>query len=960
MNFQNMETEIKKYSDFFKYSQSTILKLSTFYKEIGKIGSKFADRMKKLLDEFFVELIREDRSTTYNKLLTNFYNEKNRFINKIKSYFSLLEKNYGERLSDFEKDHQKKNKETLLKLNKLKETLTDSKNNVDKWKNQYFDMCKSIVETGKKIKNLEEANQKNNGKSDNAEILNKLNVSLTKYKDLKELKKKNYKEEQIKLNKLLEANENTYLTLVDSISKEYCNKINFIHKILNEINLTSTNFTTEFNESIKKVETLREELNVRRDEKSFKQDFNFFVGKDNTKVYKRFVLEEFLDYDYVITNNENQSNLKDNTNNLNKVVNTNDNDDYEIYRAKMILNIGEQYFVDLNNLNDKGKEINTIISNLLNCENKIEDVDFLKIINYIENNSENCNNFMELLATHFCQNEFVIIKNIENFHNLINVLIIILNYSFDKKDIFDICFLVMFVAEKGIYLSKDDDTHITNSIFKIISKQSIFNSVNFWKDLINARIKMVAKIDIRKEFEKRRKNINNNSNTFFGKLFGGKKDENEIIENEILQSQIYKEKSNEYFISVFYYYIKHFLNFNLSKAEELLDSFKTNYNLEENIYEFFKKIIKSDNYFKKEKEKNMGIQRKNGFFDYKPNKQFKNIDNMPIKSILFSLKYIDKEQYCSIICLNKKYHKNILKIIYKNILLYKNQSNITIKKHIDIWKILLDYKSIKKEYNYQEIKESNKNPDKKIPCSDIIELDIIRTFFSKNKEERMEKIKHILKAIASELPNLTYYQGMNQIAAFLLNICDDNEEEAFYLFMSFLKNTEYMNLFKDDLVKMNELFYQFDRFINLYLPELYIFFKVSSISSGYFISPWFITLFTNAFIDIDEKKNDKTIMMIWDLFIFSGWKSLMKIGIILLKIKEKFIVGKLSECLLPFLTGEILKSEIMDCEHFEQLRELCSRSDFKISNKLFEDIQKEYEIKKNCAYFADDTHVNTY
>ena len=59
----------------------------------------------------------------------------------------------------------------------------------------------------------------------------------------------------------------------------------------------------------------------------------------------------------------------------------------------------------------------------------------------------------------------------------------------------------------------------------------------------------------------------------------------------------------------------------------------------------------------------MYIQRKNGFFDYKPNKQFKNIDNMPIKSILFSLKYFDKEQYCSILCLNKKYHKNILKII---------------------------------------------------------------------------------------------------------------------------------------------------------------------------------------------------------------------------------------------------------------------------------------------------------
>ena len=56
--------------------------------------------MKKLLDEFYVDLMKEDRSTTYNKLLTNFYNEKNRFISKIKSYFLLLEKNYGYQKKD--------------------------------------------------------------------------------------------------------------------------------------------------------------------------------------------------------------------------------------------------------------------------------------------------------------------------------------------------------------------------------------------------------------------------------------------------------------------------------------------------------------------------------------------------------------------------------------------------------------------------------------------------------------------------------------------------------------------------------------------------------------------------------------------------------------------------------------------------------------------------------------------
>lgn len=84
-------------------------------------------------------------------------------------------------------------------------------------------------------------------------------------------------------------------------------------------------------------------------------------------------------------------------------------------------------------MNQKGKEINDIIINLLTKENKIEDKEFFEIINYIENNGENCNNFMELLVTHFCQKEFIIINNLDNFHNLINILIIILNYCFNKK-----------------------------------------------------------------------------------------------------------------------------------------------------------------------------------------------------------------------------------------------------------------------------------------------------------------------------------------------------------------------------------------------------------------------------------------------------------------------------------------------------------------------------------------------
>ena len=959
MNFQNVEKEIKKYSDFFKASQSTVSKFANFYKEIGKIGTKFADRMKKLLDEFYIDLMKEDRSTTYHKLLTNFYNEKNRFITRIKAYFTLLDKTYGDKLFGFDKDHRSKNKENISKLNKINSTLVESKNLEDKWKNQYFDMCKNIVETGKKIKNLEENEKANTNPKENAEMINKLKIQLTKYKELKELKKKNYKEEQIKLNKLLESYETNYNTIKEAISKEYSNRITFIHKILNEINSSTTNFLTEFTESIKKIESFREEINIKRDIKTFRQDFNFYINKDNTKVYKRFILEEFLDYDYVIENSENSDNKKP-KNNLNIVINNNENSDQEFDRAKALLHLGESLFLDLDLLNEKGKEINEIIDNLLNNKDKIENDKVLEIINYIENNGENCNNFMELLATHFCQNEFVVIKNQGNFHNLINILIIVLNFCFDKKDFFDTCFFVIFVSEKGLYFS-EDEKQINQSILKVISKQMIFNSVNFWKDLINARIDLVAKVDIKKEFEKRRKNINSNPNGFFGKLFkGGKKEENEIIENEILQSQIYKEKSCQYFTKVFYDYLKHFSNFSFSKAEELLDSSIEKCNLDEKTINFFRKVIKSDNACKLRLENNKKIIKRDNsiIFNYRQNKQFKDIKENSIKSILFSLKYIDKAQYPSIITLTKKYHKKISKIFYKNILL--SNKNMDIKKHLEIWKILLNYKKIKNEYDYKKIKEENKDPNKKIMCSDIINLDIIRTHFSKNKEEKIEKIGHILKAISSQIPSLNYYQGMNQIAAFLLNICEDNEEEAFYIYMSFLKSTDYTSLFLNDLEMMNTLFYQFDRLLNLYLPEIYIFLKASSINSGYFISPWFITLFTNAFNDFENQNNAKSIMIIWDMFIFSGWKAIMKIGIILLKSKERFTIEKLSECLLPFLTADILKSEILNSEHYDELMNYCTSPEFKIPTSLLKEFEKEYDIKKTIPFFINDNHVNTY
>ena len=145
------------------------------------------------------------------------------------------------------------------------------------------------------------------------------------------------------------------------------------------------------------------------------------------------------------------------------------------------------------------------------------------------------------------------------------------------------------------------------------------------------------------------------------------------------------------------------------------------------------------------------------------------------------------------------------------------------------------------------------------------------------KKKKREKIGNMLKAVAKELPHLNYCQGMNQIAAFLLDVCGDDEEEAFFVFLCLMIDSDYSNLFKNELEKLNLLFYQFERIVSNTLSEIYFYLKNNNITPGYFVSPWFITIFTDAFIDKAEENNKKIIMKIFDLFILSGWKAIIKI-----------------------------------------------------------------------------------
>ena len=124
----------------------------------------------------------------------------------------------------------------------------------------------------------------------------------------------------------------------------------------------------------------------------------------------------------------------------------------------------------------------------------------------------------------------------------------------------------------------------------------------------------------------------------------------------------------------------------------------------------------------------------------------------------------------------------------------------------------------------------------------------------------------MLRGIAYFVPKISYCQGMNYIAAFIYNI-SETEEEAFDIMYGLFENTDFSQIFLDDLSKLNRYFYIFDRLIFLYLPELSNCFKINNILVNFYCSSWFITLFTNSLQYGTKCEYPKIILNIWDDFI---------------------------------------------------------------------------------------------
>jgi len=288
------------------------------------------------------------------------------------------------------------------------------------------------------------------------------------------------------------------------------------------------------------------------------------------------------------------------------------------------------------------------------------------------------------------------------------------------------------------------------------------------------------------------------------------------------------------------------------------------------------------------------------------------------------------------VLLNKVCHRCLVRQVYKQALVYETDTAKLNKKRVTLWKKLLGVDLDSKDYYaFRDKVNSTNNQDRifeddgeyyqmqtlKSSVSELIAMDVQRSFHNLRHIVKPEILKNILKTYAFFNPEIEYCQGMNFVAGFLFLVFRD-EQLTFKALMRVAEIFDMSHLYKKELPKLKLFFYQLDRLIAMKLPQLHQHFKDEQINSGIFASAWFITQFTNS-LQIQDKKfrksdnknkdpnaksdaEDKSslpddgqhtdpdvqyisdnLLQLWDYFVSSGWKAIFKMSLYILKANEE-------------------------------------------------------------------------
>ena len=319
------------------------------------------------------------------------------------------------------------------------------------------------------------------------------------------------------------------------------------------------------------------------------------------------------------------------------------------------------------------------------------------------------------------------------------------------------------------------------------------------------------------------------------------------------------------------------------------------------------------------------------------NNTIKKYQNNTLFIIGKSIYYVsDIKTLRNILILNKTINRNLKLRIYHNIF-FISKVPIGIETRVKIWGQILSPEPYIDFFDELKI-DFMANADQRNE-SELIKLDVNRSFkFSTAFDP--EALVKILEYWSSCQNNISYYQGMNFIAALLLLMTHDIPQ-TFAYFHQFINVSKVYKLFTPNMNLLISRCYQLNRLLFIHYPELASWLQSESVMSSCFATSWLITIFSNSLHGIKKNSIPYLLFPIWDSFLTDGWKALFKSILFLIGKIQKRLVGKRMNAIVEIFSEfqqEIFKnSEEIGKEFIEVYGKI------KVTNSILEKLQIEYE-----------------
>ena len=819
-------------------------------------------------------------------------------------------------------------KKILTSYKKIKNDLFEGKLKLNNAKKEYIEIFKKDNET-------KEQNNESEKNEDNLLFDTKKNSSFTVYKYQLEKLNEKIDESNIKYNEIIPE--------LDSINllRESTYKIIILKfaKIVGNIGNLFLNFKDALEEKFLKP------LNEKSSSNKYCLNENE-NGEINKK--ERFKKEQLITPESInLINKENvnkdnnintQEEKPNNDNNDNNNENTINNEKIKVKPSKSIEGL------DFEIINEPISSEDPVLISLINeiiqklfSEKEISSSDISILLENIKYDSDCSTKFLTEMQNYFNDN-IITLKNEKNFihlSNLFNELIL------SKSNNIEISNAILDLSKTIKY----NDEYITSIVKK---KNKIISSKNFWMNLIDKNL--VFRIN------KFINEINNNKSKEIKAKKSSNKKLSEKFMNILNNIPLYKKLNKKQRSQVEENIPKELVSI-LSKSITNMTNFLIKHNLIIDIINYyvanFELGIEAYYYF----ESLLNIKFQKHYLKLNPtkehlNEKYGNSLNKEQILLINIAKFLPKENYIQLFQLNKSMYS----ILRKYLIIYRLKfDELSLNEKIKMWEILLNVNEIRKKYDYNSIKEdflnNSSHPNfygpKKTRFLNLIDLDLGRTPLFCSQETHKIKANFILKCSIIIENDINYYQGMNYFLLFLYQTLNCDEEKTFYIFFSLLKNTNYIEVFQNEMKDIVVYFKSLEKILEVNFHDIYYSLTKKQILTQLFATQWFVTLFNSDTEEFEEKKVPKILILAFESFLCYGFCGILNIGIALICLNKDKIFNLNATNLMKYMIKGLNLIQSIGEKDYEYIKQMylinCEKINVTYFQKLINAIKFEEE-----------------